>query len=672
MDIAIDMGGTFTDAITRRADGSWFVGKSATTPGKLEAGFLAALDTVCDDPAEISTLRHGTTVVVNALLTSDCPDCLLITTDGFRDVLEIMRGDRKDLFNLAQKKPKPLIERKQRLEVRERIAADGQIVESLQADEIKRVVDKIEASGVRSVAVCLLFSFRNPAHELLLGKSISERLGDKVLVSLSHEVLPHYREFERTSTTCINAIARPIMSHYLEVLERSLPHSLTEEGFRIMESSGGLTDPLRARRVPVKSLLSGPAGGVILALEIAKALGRSNVISFDMGGTSTDVAAVTNGEPDRNTYIELVGYPIQIPSLDIVSVGAGGSSIAWVDQGGNILVGPRSAGAVPGPACYGKGGVEPTVTDAAIALGRYNPRLSIGGGLRLNREQAWKSIETLAARLGLSREETAWGILRIVNSNMADAIRSISIERSRDPRDYTLVALGGGGGAHGLEVAAELEMSSVVVPAYPGVASAQGMLLADGRRERLKTIFTPLADFEAMALQDMFTQMSEETLAELHDDAKSGNVIVSAALDLRYAGQTHEITIPVELGQIDTDKAAENFHDSHEARYGHSLRDSSVEAVNIRVAAVSVAENKEFGDPRWPELEVGDQRREVYWGPEQGWLETQILTRKDVETIEPTLGPAIIEQSDATIVVPPDASCSAAKPGFLELKWHRQ
>ena len=522
---------------------------------------------------------------------------------------------------------------------------------------------------MRSVAVCLLFSFRNPAHELLLGKSIAERLGDKVFVSLSHEVLPHYREFERTSTTCINAIARPIMSNYLEGLERSLPHSLTEEGFRIMESSGGLTDPLRARRVPVKSLLSGPAGGVILALEIAKALGRSNVISFDMGGTSTDVAAVTNGEPDRNTYIELVGYPIQIPCLDIVSVGAGGGSIAWVDQGGTILVGPRSAGAVPGPACYGKGGVEPTVTDAAIALGRYNPRLSIGGGLRLDRERAWKSIEALAARLGLSREETAWGILRIVNSNMADAIRSISIERSRDPRDYTLVAFGGGGGAHGLEVAAELEMSSVVVPAYPGVASAQGMLLADGRRERLKTIFTPLADLEAMALHDMFTQMSEETLAELHDDAKNGNVVVSAALDLRYAGQTHEITIPVELGQIDTDKAAEHFHDSHEARYGHSLRDSSVEAVNIRVAAVSVAENKEFGDPRWPELEVGDHRREVYWGPEQGWLETQILTRRDVETIEPTLGPAIIEQSDATIVVPPDASCSAAKPGFLELKW---
>ncbi len=672
MDIAIDMGGTFTDAITRRADGSWFVGKSATTPGRLEAGFLAALATVCEDPTEISALRHGTTVVVNALLTSDHPDCLLITTDGFRDVLEIMRGDRKDLFNLAQKKPEPLIKRKQRLEVRERIAADGSVVEPLQADEIKRVVDEIEASGVRSVAVCLLFSFRNPAHELLLGKSISERLGDRVFVSLSHEVLPHYREFERTSTTCINAIARPIMSNYLEGLERSLPHSLTEDGFRIMESSGGLADPLQTRRVPVKSLLSGPAGGVILALEIAKALGRSNVISFDMGGTSTDVAAVTNGEPDRNTYIELVGYPIQIPCLDIVSVGAGGGSIAWVDQGGTILVGPRSAGAVPGPACYRKGGVEPTVTDAAIALGRYNPRLSIGGGLRLDRERAWKSIEALAARLGLSREETAWGILRIVNSNMADAIRSISIERSRDPRDYTLVAFGGGGGAHGLEVAAELEMSSVVVPAYPGVASAQGMLLADGRRERLKTIFTPLADLEAMALHDMFTQMSEETLAELHDDANNGNVVVSAALDLRYAGQTHEITIPVELGQIDTDKAAESFHCSHEARYGHSLRESSVEAVNIRVAAVSVAENKEFGAPRWPELEVGDQRREVYWGPEQGWLETQILTRKDVETIEPTLGPAVIEQSDATIVVPPDASCSAAKPGFLELKWLRQ
>ena len=672
MDIAIDMGGTFTDAITRRADGSWFVGKSATTPGRLEAGFLAALATVCEDPTEIATLRHGTTVVVNALLTSDHPDCLLITTDGFKDVLEIMRGNRKDLFNLAQKKPEPLIKRKQRLEVRERIAADGRIVEPLQADEIKRVVDEIEASGVRSVAVCLLFSFRNPAHELLLGKAISERLGDKVLVSLSHEVLPHYREFERTSTTCINAIARPIMSHYLEGLERSLPRSLSEEGFRIMESSGGLTDPLQARRVPVKSLLSGPAGGVILALEIAKSLGRSNVISFDMGGTSTDVAAVTNGEPDRNTYIELVGYPIQIPCLDIVSVGAGGGSVGWVDQGGTILVGPRSAGAVPGPACYGKGGVEPTVTDAAIALGRYNPRLSIGGGLRLDRERAWKSIESLAARLGLSREETAWGILRIVNSNMADAIRSISIERSRDPRDYTLVALGGGGGAHGLEVAAELEMSSVVVPAYPGVASAQGMLLADERSERLKTIFARLADTETLALHDMFMQLSKETLAAFYDDAKNGDVVVSAALDLRYAGQTHEITIPVELGQLDTDKAAEDFHCSHEARYGHSLRDGSVEAVNIRVAAVRIAENKEFGDPRWSELEADVQSREVYWGPEQGWLETQILKRGDVETVEPTFGPAIIEQSDATIVIPPDASCSAAKPGFLELKWPRQ
>jgi N-methylhydantoinase A len=670
MDIAVDMGGTFTDAIARQDDGTWIVGKAATTPGALQSGFLAALKEVATDLDSVATLTHGTTVVLNALLTADRPPAVLVTTSGFRDVLEIMRADRKDLFDLSQSKPTPLIPRSRCIEVKERIAADGSVVTPLSDDELDRLVDEIASLGASSVAVCLLFSFRNPEHERAIGERLEKKIGPELFVSLSHEVLPVYREFERTSTTVINAIGRPLMDTYLSQVESTLPSRLASTGFQVMDSSGGLVDPGQARSVPVNTLFSGPAGGVVLGQEAGKAIGRPNVITFDMGGTSTDVAAVTEGRPDRNTYMELAGYPIQVPCLDIVTVGAGGGSIGWVDGGGALLVGPRSAGAVPGPACYGKGGIEPTVTDAAVALGRYNPTTAIGGGLTLDREKAWEAIQRLARKLDLSREETAWGIIQIVNSNMANAIRSVSIERSRDPRNYSLVALGGGGAAHGLEVAAELNMASVLVPAYPGVASAQGMLLADKRRERLLTLYQPLPKVDANRLERIIDTMAGEARSEFNSsDADERGLIFSASLDLRYQGQTHELAVPVSMDDPNLDAAADAFHELHTERYGHAIRDAVIEAVNVRVVAVCPTKSKEFGTPTWPEHTSSQEPRSVYWGPARGWVMTPVLSRTEAEGVC-VEGPAIIEQSDATIIIPPGARSVGRRPGFLELDWN--
>lgn len=669
MDVAIDMGGTFTDAVARRVDGTWVVGKAATTPGEYQKGFLAALATVAPDIDGISSLTHGTTVVLNALLTADRPDAALITTAGFKDVLEIMRADRKELFNLEQAKPTPLVPRSRRLEVTERIGSHGEVVEPLTQESIDAVLDALEGTGCNSVAVCLLFSFRNPDHERQLGAAIRRRFPD-IYVSLSHEVLPIYREFERTSTTVVNAVGRPLMDDYLGRLESTLPTELVSKSFQVMDSSGGLVDPVQARDVPVRTLFSGPAGGVVLGIEIGQTLGRGNVISFDMGGTSTDVAAVTAGDPDRSTYLELAGYPVQIPCLDIATVGAGGGSIGWLDDGGALLAGPRSAGALPGPACYGKGGTEPTVTDAAVALGRYNPVAAIGGGLTIDRDKAWAAIHSLAERVGLSDEATAWGIIRLVNSNMANAIRGVSIERSRDPRDYSLVAMGGGGPAHGLEIAQDLGLESVIVPAYPGVASAQGMLLADMRRERLVTLYATLSDTNPEHLRDVIAQLMKQARDDFHMELDEARLVAIATIDLRYRGQTHELSIGVEATAPDIVDAAVKFHAAHRARYGHHVPDADIELVNARVALVLLSTSKEFGEPTWPSID-SLAPRETYWGPEHGWLMTPVYTREFAEVSGILTGPAIIEQTDTTIIIPPGAECSALRPGFLELKWSK-
>jgi N-methylhydantoinase A len=427
MRVAVDVGGTFTDAIGLTPDGSWRTGKTLTTPDRMSDGFLAALADSADSIADVDFLIHGTTVALNAILTGAYPSTALITTAGFRDVLEIMRGNRANLFDIAQRKPRPLVPRSLRFEVQERIAADGSVVTALDREELTKVIAQVAAAGVEAVAVCLLYSFVNSSHELMVAEAIHQQ-APTLQVSLSHEVLPVFREFERTSTTVVNALALPVIAGYLGEVLTELGSEGFGGDFAIMQSSGGLVDPGAARRRPVSTLLSGPAGGVICAQEIGRSAGCASVISFDMGGTSCDVAAITHGEADRVTTFHVSGYPIQVPSLDIVSVGAGGGSIAWIDPGGALEVGPHSAGADPGPACYARGGTRPTVTDAAVVLGRYNAEAMLGGALPIDRDRAVGSLSSIAEPLGISVEEAAWGVLRLVNANMANTLREVSVE----------------------------------------------------------------------------------------------------------------------------------------------------------------------------------------------------------------------------------------------------
>lgn len=667
MQVAIDVGGTFTDAISYGTDG-WSIGKVPTTPDDLSRGFTAGLEAVAD-AEEVARLVHGTTVVINAILTGRYPASGLVTTAGFRDVLEIMRADRKDLFDISQAKPAPLIPRDRRFELDERMGADGVPVREPDADQVERLVTEIEASGVESVAVCLLFSFVNPEHERRIGKAIRDRIPG-IEVSLSHEVLPVYREFERTSTTTVNALARPLMDRYLADAERNLSRTGFSGHFLIMQSNGGVASLAEARDRPVTTLFSGPAGGVVAAEHFGRLAGFDKVMGLDMGGTSCDVSAVSSGEPDRVDHFEVAGYPVSVSSIDIVTVGAGGGSIASVDPGGALQVGPDSAGAAPGPACYGRGGKQPTVTDASVVLGRYDAEIALGGNMSIDPGLARAAVGRLAERLGMSVEDAAHGIIRLVNVNMANALREISLERGRDPRDYVLIAAGGAGAAHVVEVAGELGIAKVLIPPYPGAASAQGMLLADMRREAVRTLYGPLSKLDRgtveTALRDLATETTEALIRDEGAAAAGASVEVLTGVDLRYAGQTYEITIPVDLAAVSTDVLTESFHRAHAARYGHSFAGHEVEVVNVRAAAVVRLEAAFPKPPTW----ARSPRREkpIHWGGETGVVDTPIVSRAEIQAgSDLTVGPVIIEQEDATTIVPPGVAIRPVEGGSLEL-----
>jgi N-methylhydantoinase A len=485
-------------------------------------------------------------------------------------------------------------------------------------------------------------------------------------VCTSHEVQPVFREFERTSTTVVNAVALPMMTRYLEKVLSNLSGAGFQGDFAVMQSSGGLVDKGGACSRPVATLMSGPAGGVICAQVVGRSAGYASVINFDMGGTSCDVAAVTDGEPDRVTAFKVSGYPVQMPSLDIVSVGAGGGSIAWIDPGGALQVGPQSAGADPGPACYDRGGLLPTVTDAAVVLGRYSATATLGGSLPIDRERAMDSLRPIAEALGMSIEETAWGVLRLVNASMANALREVSVERGRDPRVYALVAAGGGGAAHAFEVGQELGIDTILVPPFPGVASAQGMLVADVRHEHAQTIHRLLDHLSEEELAGYARALITHVTEQVDSSAvRCDQVTAIAAAELRYLNQTYELTVPMAMSEQSPSRLAEAFHVMHRNRYGHAFEDAEIEIINLRAAAIGSLGVPDLGTPSW--IEFPDSARDVYWGGTWGWLETPILPRSHVVRSDGLSGPLIVEQSDATIVVPPAAVVEPLAGGVLRI-----
>ncbi|HET9017158.1 MAG TPA: hydantoinase/oxoprolinase family protein, partial [Thermomicrobiaceae bacterium] len=569
--VGVDTGGTFTDFVLLD-DGRVRVHKVLSTPDNPARAILQGLVDL-GTGGRLAAVVHGSTVATNAVLEHKGVRTGLITTSGFRDVLEIGRQTRPKLYDLRVERQPPLVERALRLEVLERLDERGGVLVPLDPATVRAAIAALAEAGVESVAVCLLFSFANPAHEATVAEA-ARAAG--LHVSASHEVLPEFREYERTSTVALNAYVAPLMDRYLGRLEEELPGRAP---LRIMQSNGGSISATTARREAARTLLSGPAAGVVGAAFVAEASGYGQTITFDMGGTSTDVALV-DGAITETTDGRIGGYPTKLPMIDIHTVGAGGGSIGWFDAGGALRVGPASAGADPGPASYGAGGSEPTVTDANVVLGRLIPDAFLGGAMRLEVDAARRAVERIAGRLGTSAEEAALGMVRVANANMEAAIRVISVERGHDPRRFTLVAFGGAGPLHACELASALRIPRVLVPATPGVLSALGMLAADIIKDYVRTVMVGAVEAQA-AVDPVFAELGARGEADLRAEGlPPDRIAIERYLDLRYVGQSYELVVPFD-GEVPAAVAA--FHAAHERRFGYSDSAEQVQVVNCRV-----------------------------------------------------------------------------------------
>ena len=674
--IGIDIGGTFTDVVLVSEDtGTVVTLKILTTPDDVAVGFLQAVDQTLAGarvPSQrIRHLVHGTTVATNAIIERTIARTALVVTRGFRDLLEIARQTRPDLYDLFCDKPEPLVPRDLCFEVTERLDADGSVLVPLAEEDIDLIAGAIREREVASVAVCLLHSYRYPAHERRVAARLREQCPG-VLVSASCEVLPEFREFLRASTTVVNAAIGPVVGGYLDRITAGLASRAVDRRLYVMQSNGGISGADLVRERPVYIVESGPAAGVTAAVHIGGSAGLSNLISFDMGGTTAKAALVRNGRPGFSTEFEVGarasagrgasrgrGYPIHTPVLDLVEVGAGGGSIAWVDSEGVMHVGPRSAGAEPGPACYGRGGREPTVTDANLILGRLASETFLGGRMRLDADAAWRAVEERCARAaGLDVVAAAQGIIDIANASMVGAIRLVSVQRGYDPRDFALVAFGGAGPLHANALAEALAIPSTIVPPQPGVASAVGLLLADLAHEFMRTHAGRLSDVDVVDLARIYDEFERDGRARISGEALAERVRCVRTMDLRYVGQSYELRIPVPDGVLDRhhlQQIADRFHAEHRRSYGFAAPEEPVELVNIRLTALG-----EVAKPRMAAASDARSRpahprsvRRVFF-PETGFVDTPVFDRAKTRSGQRFDGPALIEQEDSTTVIHPD------------------
>jgi N-methylhydantoinase A len=651
--LGVDVGGTFTDAVLLDAGGVHSA-KVPTTPGDESAGVMRAVEEVLAragaGPADVEAFAHGMTVGTNALLEERGARTALIATRGFADLLEIGRQDRPELYRLCAPKPAPLVERELRFEVEERIGPSG-VVTTLATEEADRLASLLEESGAESVAVCLLFSYLDPAHERRIAARLRERLPN-LHVSASHEVLPRFREYERCSTTAIDAYLSPLLGRYLGRLGEAagsagLPQPL------VMQSSGGVAPAETAARAGAWSVLSGPAGGAIGAGLLARVSGDGNALGFDMGGTSCDVCVVEAGEVRRTDSREIDGRPIQLPMVDVHTVGAGGGSIGWRDAGGALRIGPRSAGAEPGPACYGRGGTEPTVTDANLALGNLAADSRLAGDVPLDAAAAEAAIDRLAAELQLDRLQAAAGIVRVANQEMVRALRVVTVERGVDPRGFALMPFGGAGPMHAAAIAAELGIATILCPRASGVLSALGLCASDRRRDTARTVMLSGTELSgeriAAEVRALIATAGDEGLQDARPEV---------VYELRYAGQAFQLPVP---GPVEPDPAdlVAGFERLHEERYGHHDPDGEVVLVDIRLALVVPGPEPR---PRAAEAAATESRRPVRFGEE--WVETRVL-RGDPPAGSRAEGPVVFELPEATLVLPPGWSSAVDAAGTI-------
>ena len=635
--LGVDVGGTFTDLMAL-SEGNLVTAKVPSTPKDQSVGVMNAIEASEIKPSAVGALAHGMTVATNALLERRGARTALITTEGFRDVLEIARQDRPSLYDLTQDRPPTLVPRELRFTVKERMGPKGEVT-ALDESSLEEVISAVREAEVEAVAVCLLFAFMYPQHEKWVGEALRAELPD-VHVSLSSEVLPEFREYERFSTTAADAYLAPKLAAYLknlagEVEETGAPSPL------VMQSSGGVVRVTDAIADAAGCVLSGPVGGVVGAAYIGGLGGYRDLLTFDMGGTSTDVAPVVDGEAQTTTETVIAGVPIKLPMVDVHTVSAGGGSIAWADAGGALRVGPHSAGAEPGPAAYDAGGEEPTVTDANLFLGYLADRAELGGEVVLKRELSEKALGALGEELDLDAEEVALGVVRVANAEMVRALRVISVERGLDPREFALLAFGGAGGMHACSLAEELGIETVLVPRAGGVLSALGLAISDLRRDYVRPYLTSLEDVDEREFGEKFKDMESSASEDLEDPEYTRQA------DLRYRGQSFELTVDAD-GSFE--KLEERFHTTHEQRYGYRMDDESVELVNLRLIATVPVEKPEPEEPP-AEDEAESGRREANFDGE--WQEVPVLDRDRMGKGSEVFGPAIVEFKESTCVVRP-------------------
>ena len=651
--LGVDVGGTFTDAVLLDG-GAIHTAKVATTPGEETVGVMDAIREVLEragaSAADVELFAHGMTVGTNALLEERGARTALIATRGFADLLEIARQNRPELYRLCAPKPTPLVDRELRFEADERTGADG-VVSPLANGEPERLAGLLSESGAEAVAVCLLFSYLDPDHERRIAEHLRRTLPD-LHVSVSHEVLPRFREYERCSTTVIDAYLSPLVGRYLGELgeaadDAGLPRPL------VMQSSGGVAPAEEAARAGAWSVLSGPAGGAVGSSLLACLGGEADALGFDMGGTSCDVCVVEGGTVRRTDSRQIDGRPIQLPMVDVHTVGAGGGSIGWRDQGGALRVGPRSAGAVPGPACYGHGGTEPTVTDANLLLGNLAPDSRLAGGVALDADAVQAAIAPLARSLGLDELETAAGIVRVANQEMVRALRVVTVERGVDPRRFALMPFGGAGPMHAAPIAAELGIATILCPRASGVLSALGLCASERRRDTVRTVMLSGAELSA----ERIAAEVEETIAAAGADLPDARP--ELVYEMRYAGQAFELSVPGPAAP-DPAELRSGFEHAHEERYGHRDPEGEVVLVDIRLAMVEPG--PESQPVAAPAGRLQELSRSVFFDGE--WMETRVLRGEPPSGLRAD-GPVVFELPEATLVLPPGWSARVDDHGTI-------
>ncbi len=691
--IGVDIGGTFTDAaFVDEASGAVTVVKVLTTPENPAHGFMLAVERgLADrhrDGRAVSLVVHATTVATNALIEGTTARVGMITTRGFRDVLEIGRQIRSRLYDVHLQKPRSLVPRGWSLEVTERLDATGAVLEPLDEGEVREAVRRLKREGVDAIVCCFLHSYLNAAHESRAAAIIHEEFPE-AYQSISSRVCPEFREYLRASTAAVNAAVMPLVARYLDSLESELGRLGVSAPFYVMQSSGGVMSSTSAKEKPVYMIESGPAAGVIAAGAYATPHGYRDVLSFDMGGTTAKVGLIEDGAVRLSTELEVGaqaisplgegrggGYPIRTPVIDLVEVGAGGGSEAWIDEGGALRVGPRSAGAVPGPACYGRGGTAPTVTDANLVLGRLDPAFFLGGELALDAEAARRAVADRCARpLGLDPVKAAAGIVEIANAHMIGAVRLVSVQRGYDPRQFALVAFGGAGPLHANALARELGIPVVLVPPSPGIATAVGMLMTDVKHEFVATRRHALAGLAPADLDAFFTEFAREGPTVLaREGVAPADRRMARVVDLRYHGQSHELSVPLPAGPLtpaDVERARDAFHAAHERAYGYAAREDTVELVNVRLTAIGVSPK-----PRRPALPKATDdlasatkgHRPVWFAEADGFARCAVLDRARLACGHVVAGPAAIEEMDATTLVHPGWRADVDEHGNLLLR----